>query len=182
MLEMSLADKIRRTAFLGREFLTWLMFRSARDEGVFRLEGGEVVEVFFERALTLDGENPAREMSSLKVDDPTRSEEVLLSLRLGKKVSRARLQLIKEGREFGFVLDSAGLGLRSVKLPETQALDPVEAMAEKAGLCSELEDAVHELFARFIRLRLDADAWAAEAAPVADWIEGLRPEAREEAD
>lgn len=172
MLEMSQADKIRRTAFLGREFLTWLMFRSSRDEGVFRLDSGDVIEVFFERALTLDGENPAREMSSLKVDDPTRSEEVLLSLRLGKKVSRARLQLIKEGSEFSFVLDAAGLGLRTVKLPETQALDPVEAMAEKAALCSELEDAVHELFVRFLRLRLDSDAWAAEAAPIAAWIEG----------
>ena len=177
MQEMSLADKIRRTAFLGREFLTWLMFRSSHDEGVFRLDNGEVVEVFFERALTLDGENPAREMSALKVDDPTRSEEVLLSLRLGKKVSRARLQLIREGREFAFVLDSAGLGLRSVKLPETQALDPVEAMAEKAGLCSELEDVIHELFVRFIRLRLDPDTWAAETAPIAAWIEGgLVPE------
>lgn len=171
MIEMSLADKIRRTAFLGREFLTWLMFRSSRDEGVFRLDGGDVIEVFFERALTLDGENPAREMSALKVDDPTQSEEVLLSLRLGKKVSRARLQIVKEGREFAFVLDAAGLGLRSIRLPDTQALDPVEAMAEKAGLCTELEDAVHELFVQFLRLRLDADAWAEEAAPIAAWIE-----------
>jgi hypothetical protein len=84
MVEMSQADKIRRTTFLGREFLTWLMFRSSRDEGVFSLDNGEVIEVFFERALTLDGENPAREMSALKVDDPTQSEEVLLSLLLGK--------------------------------------------------------------------------------------------------
>jgi hypothetical protein len=84
--------------------------------------------------------------------------------------------LIKDGREFAFVLDAAGLGLRSVKLPETQALDPVEAMAEKAGLCTELEDAVHELFVRFMRLRLDVDAWSTEAAPIARWIDGTSQE------
>lgn len=171
MLEMSLADKIRRTQFLGREFLTWLMARSARDEGVFHLDSGEVVEVFFERALTLDGENPARERSAMKVDDPTHSEEVRLSLRLGKKVSVARLMMVKDGNEFTFVLDGAGLSLRSVKLPDVQALDAVEAMAEKATLCTELEDAVHDLFTRFVRTRLDPEAWDAELAPIAAWIE-----------
>jgi hypothetical protein len=171
MLEMSLADKIRRTQFLGREFLTWLMARSARDEGVFHLADGEVVEVFFERALTLDGENPARERSAMKVEEPVHSEEVRLSLRLGKKVSVARLLVVKEGREFAFVLDGAGLSLRSVKLPDVQATDVVEGMAEKATVCSELEDAIHDLFVQFVRLRLDPEAWEAEAAPIAEWIE-----------
>jgi hypothetical protein len=184
MVDMSLADKIRRTQFLGREFLTWLMARSAREDGIFHLGNGEVLEVFFERALTLDGENPARERSAMKVDDPTNSEEVRLSLRLGKKVSMARLMVVKDGREFTFVLDGGSLSLRQVKLPDTQALDPVEGMAEKSALCAELEDAVHDLFAQFVRLRLDPEAWAAEARPVGAWIDseadGTAPEDADE--
>ena len=62
MLELSMSDKIRRTQFLGREFLTWLMFKAAQGDGVFYDENGKITEISFERALTLDGENPAREM------------------------------------------------------------------------------------------------------------------------
>lgn len=173
MLELSMADKIRRTQFLGREFLTWLMYRSATDEGVFREEDGSVTEIFFERALTLDGDNPAREMSSIKVDDPTNSDEVMLALRLGKKVSRARLMLLIGGREFTTVVDAAGLGMRSTKLPDALAPDPAEAMAEKAVSCSELEDTLYRLFTRFMRMRIDPEAWSTEVAGVAGWIHGL---------
>jgi hypothetical protein len=175
MLELSMADKLRRTQFLGREFLTWLMFRATRDDGVFRDDDGGVVEVFFERALTLDGENPAREMSTIKVDEPARSEEVMLSLRLGKKVSRARLTLVSEGREYALVLDASALTMRSVKLPDAPAMDPIENMVEKTEYCRDLEDVVHRLFVRYVRTRLDPDAWADEAAAIAAWLAGTPP-------
>lgn len=170
MPELSMADKLRRTHFLGREFLTWLMYRSVKDDGVFRLPDGTSVELFFERALTLDGDNPAREMSTIKVDEPAISEEVMLSLRLGKKVSRARLNLLVQGREYAFVLDGA-LQMRSIKLPDSTAMDPVEALAERAAACKELEDVVHALFLRFVRLRIDLKAWEREAAGIRRWLE-----------
>jgi recombination associated protein RdgC len=170
MLELSMADKLRRTQFLGREFLTWLLWRSVRDEGVFKLADGTIVELFFERALTLDGDNPAREMATLKVDDPAQSEEVMLSLRLGKRVSRARLLVLTGGREFTFVVDGATLGLRTLRLPDAMGADPAEIQVERAGLCREIEDVVHELFAQFVRMRIDPAAWAPQAQGVRDWL------------
>jgi hypothetical protein len=137
---------------------------------VFRLDDGTACEVFFERALTLDGDNPAREMSTIKVDEPAISEEVMLSLRLGKKVSRARLNVLIEGREYGFVLDGALL-MRSIKLPDATAMDPVEVLGERAAFCRELEDVVQQVFLRFVRLRIDRKAWTREAASIRRWLE-----------
>jgi recombination associated protein RdgC len=170
MLEISRADKVRRTQFLGREFLTWLMYRSARDEGVLPIPGEAAIQVFFERALTLDGDNPAREMATIKVDDPTDSEEVMVSLRLGKKVSRARLIVQDQGQEYTLVLDGTSLSMRNMKLPETAAMDPIENMAEKAGLCARIEDLVHSLFVSFMRIRLDEKAWNEEADGLRSWL------------
>ncbi len=170
MVEMSMADKLRRTQFLGREFLTWLMFRSSRDEGVFKLPDGTVAEVFFERVMTLDGENPAREMSTIKVDDPTQSEEVMLSLRLGKKVSRARMVLLIAGHEYSLVLDGATLSMRSVKLPDALAPDFSELMAERSSLAGELEDTIHNLFLHFVRLRIHTKKWSREADAIRQWL------------
>jgi hypothetical protein len=170
MAEMSMADKLRHTQFLGREFLTWLMFRSSRDEGVFKLRDRRVAELFFERAMTLDGDNPAREMSSIKVDDPAQSEEVMLSLRLGKKVSRARLLLLVDGHEYSLVLDGPTLGMRSVKLPDALAPEFSELMGERAGLAKTLEDTLHGMFLDFVRLRLDQKKWAKEAVAIRQWL------------
>lgn len=169
-LELSAADKIRRTAFLGREFLTWLLYRSTRDEGIFRL-GETVVEVFFERVVDLDGENPQRQYTALKDDSPGESEETMLALRLGKKVSKARLLIILGGREFGVTLDSGLHGLRAVKLPEGQALDPIEAMSEEQDQAAELEGVVYGLLEQFLRLRVSAQ-WGAETRRIAHWIAG----------
>ncbi len=170
MLELSMSDKIRRTQFLGREFLTWLMFKAAQGDGVFYDENGKITEISFERALTLDGENPAREMSTIKVDSPMHSEEVMLSLRLGKKVSRARLVVVSEGWEFSLVLDAANLGMRSVKLPNIPAFDAIEHLIEKTELLSTLEDIIHNLFVKYVRIRIDQDAWSQEALAIGNWI------------
>lgn len=172
MTAISMADRMRRAQFLGREFLTWLLVRSTQNDSIFQLSDGREVEVFFERALTLEGENPAREMSTLRVDDPTDSEEVRLALSLGKKVGRARAKMVFQGREYEFVVDSA-LTLKSVRLPENAlAVDPVEVLTEKADAARELEDTLHDLFTAFVRVRLDPARWAAELDDVTAWVGG----------
>jgi len=170
MIGLTMVDKMKRTQFLGREFLTWMLFKAATEEGVFRLDEDGEVQMLFERAVTLEGDNPAREMSTIKVDDPTDSAEVMLSLRLGKKVSKARLLLESEGKEFAFTLDAASLVLRSVTLPDSMAMDPTEVMAEKADFATELEETLQKLFMGFIRLRMNLDAWSLEVSRMAKWI------------
>lgn len=98
------------------------------------------------------------------------SEEVMLSLRLGKKVSRARLVVVSEGWEFSLVLDAANLGMRSVKLPDIPAFDAIEHLIEKTELLSTLEDIIHNLFVRYVRIRIDQDAWSQEALAIGNWI------------
>lgn len=172
MTALSMADRMRRAQLLGREFLTWLMVRSAQNDQVFRLSDGREVEVFFERALTLEGENPAREMSTIRVDDPTDSEEVRLALSLGKKVGRARVKMVFQGREYEFVVDST-LALKSVRFPETPlAVDPVEVLTDKAEAARELEDVLHDLFIAFVRMRLDPQRWTVELDEVTAWVGG----------
>lgn len=169
MAETSLAEKQRRTQFLGREFLTWLMVKTAIDGSFFKL-GDKDIDVSFLRAITLDGENPAREKSTIKVDDPTHSEEIQIALRLGKKVSKAMLFLSIDGAEYQMVVDAGTMTLRSVKLPELKGMDPIEVMEERVDRAGEAESAIHLLFGEFMRLRLDGPNWEHEVGAVANWI------------
>lgn len=170
MPEITMADKLHRTEFLGREFLTWLFFKSCRERDSIDIAGAKY-RVHFERMMTLDGENPATEMSTIKVDEPSQSDEVLLSLKLGKKVSRCRMVITVDGAEFTTGIDSSTLAMKSLKLPEVKGADFFEKLDEKTALTDSVEDAVQNLFVHFVRLRLDADAWDREAGEIADWIE-----------
>jgi len=182
MTEIHRAEHARRTEFLGREFLTWMMARSARDRESFKLPSGETFDVVFERAVTLDGQNPAKDRSLLKVDEPTESEEVRLSLRLGKQVSVARVNLIHDGREFHLTILAADLGLRGIRLPEMEGDDPDAAMPFRMDLCDQVEALVQGLFLSFIRLRLDPEAWKREVASIGRWVDNLPiPDSEDEA-
>ncbi|HOU52374.1 MAG TPA: hypothetical protein PLQ97_00385 [Myxococcota bacterium] len=173
MTEIHRSEHARRTEFLGREFLTWMMARSARDRESFTLPSGETFDVVFERVVTLDGQNPAKDRSVLKVDEPTESEEVRLSLRLGKQVSVARVNLIHEGREFHLTIHGADLGLRGIRLPDTEGDDPDAAMSFRMDLCDQVEALVQGLFLSFVRIRLDPEAWERELASIGRWVDNL---------
>lgn len=171
MKNTSAGEKLRRIEFLGREFLTWLLTSSAQNDNVFRLKDGRVVEVFFEKAITLEGEDPAKEMTTLRLEDPTLSEEVLTALSLGKKVSKARVRVVFEGREFTASLDSA-LTLRALRLPEVSSADAVEALGERNTLTNEVEGLVQSLFLTFLETRLDQERWSKEIDAITAWISG----------
>lgn len=165
-----MTDKMRRVGFLGREFLTWLMVRSALRDNVFDLGRGRKVEVFFEKALTLEGVDPAREASTIRVEDPTNSEEVRIALALGKLVSRARLKVVIEGLEYELTLDCT-LGLKTVRLPEAAtALDAVEAVAERSDAANKLEETLYSLFLQFVKVRLDTPKWQQELDEITAWV------------
>ena len=52
---MQLLEKVRKTDFLGREFLAWLWYRSETEQGHFQL-GDKTVEIWFDGKIVLEGE------------------------------------------------------------------------------------------------------------------------------
>jgi len=170
MSEITMSDKLHRTEFLGREFLTWLFFRSCRDHEEIHV-GDATYVVHFEKTMTLDGENPATEMSTIKVDEPSLSDEVLLSLKLGKKVSRCRMIITVDGVEFTTGIDSSTLAMKSLKLPTVKGNEFGEILDEKMALTDSVEEALHNLFVQFVRIRIDQDEWAREADQMSNWID-----------
>ena len=50
---MDFLDILREKAFLGREFLTWLWFKSEQTGGSIDVPGGKIIEVVFNYRTTL---------------------------------------------------------------------------------------------------------------------------------
>ncbi|MCH5276297.1 MAG: hypothetical protein J1E80_00515 [Desulfovibrionaceae bacterium] len=163
---------------LGREFLTWLWFRSETSNGLFRMgtqsgHEGEPFSVNIEqRVVVRGGEGQNLEMASVSGSlSPLR--EARLGLQTGKLVVRALVRLEKDGLAWQVTLKAEDLGLGSLRTPaiarNDEGDDPDALFLEKMYLIESSLDMLDDLYRQFLELRL-APAWEAEAAAVADWM------------
>ena len=170
---MNLAERMKQTEFLGREFLTWLWFRSESGEGVFDLGDLGTVELWFEGKMTLESDGDERGDKVTCSGAGTRLREARFALTKNKKITQAAVRLLKGNDEWSFSLDAAWLNLSSLKTPrvmQDQKEDPDGLFYERMFLMEQPIEVVNALFERFILLRVSPE-WEAEEMPALEaWI------------
>jgi hypothetical protein len=160
-------DEVQDYAFLGREFMTWLLFRAARGDATFEDDAGEFGVAFGGR-LRLVG--PAGDVTDavLKGRSPGASVELCAALGAGRTVREAELRVSRGDREFRLTLIAETLDLKGVKLP-ARLLGPHQrwgrersdhskdegddALGERMALIDELESCIRSAFQAFIKER-----------------------------
>ena len=162
-------------AFLSREFMTWLWFKSEERDGTISIPGQADVRLTFEKRVVLEsGEGEYSETVScqgLHAD----LKEGKTAIREGKKVREARLRLERDSDRWEFTLKADRFQFQSMKLPTVGGLD--EEGEEKEGGILErvylVETALKtadDLFAQFLKRRLSPQ-WASEEIPrIKTWL------------
>ena len=168
---MDLINRINYTRFFGREFLTWLWFRSDRQEGLFK-RGEEAVEVWFDSRLVLEAQGEVKEQNVIKAETPTDTDEAHASLATGKQVTEAKLRVIRDQKQWTFTIKGESLGMAGLKLPALLSREDDNRLYERFDLIEEIEGIVNELFGDFIELRLNDDEWRQEVTNLRDWVYG----------
>jgi recombination associated protein RdgC len=177
---MDFVDMLREKAFLGREFLTWLWFKSERGGSNVELPDGKVIEVIFADRMTLELSDTDSPQSVAIKGDHSELREGLAALREGKKIEEARLSLKSGENEFTLVLKGTWLSFGSFRTPPILPSDEADAdegpegrFLEKAYLVEEGLAIVDELFGEFMRVRL-SDVWEETELPtIRQWIASL---------
>jgi len=90
---MDFLDILREKAFLGREFLTWLWFKSEQTGGRIELPGQKVIEVIFLDRMTLDLSDAETPQTVSLKGEHSELREGLAALKEGKKIEEARISL-----------------------------------------------------------------------------------------
>ncbi len=154
--------------FLGREFLTWLIFKTSgevdadslflesKECDAFRVAIGERVTL---KALGEGtGEIVARGVS------PAQTADVRYAIAGGLTVREVEL-IIEQGERLWWASVSAeGFDMRRVKLPSLLSEEDDERVRERIELLGDLDKILKAAFAQFLKLRLSA-AWTAEELP-----------------
>jgi hypothetical protein len=168
---MDLIDRIHHTRFLGREFLTWLWYRTELQEEIFRLDDVPPMMISFDDRLVLEAavEN-IREINTIRGESPTQTAEARAALRMGKKVVQARLTVGLGTQEWVCVIKADELSVSGIKVPAVLKDAEDDVLMERIHLLDQLEDALDALYREFLRVRMEDALWKPELESIRDWI------------
>ena len=164
---MDRTELIASRAFLGTEFLTWLWYRSERDDGRFAVEGGPV-RVWIDDQLSLEALMADSQEDAFKGGTPSTSPEAHMALKMGKKVSKARLRVVRGEREWTCAVKGRTLDIGGIKLPAILTKVEDDRFYERMALLEELDGLVDALYLQFLDVRL-GDGWDEELGGIQAW-------------
>lgn len=159
---------------LGQEFLTWLWFTCETDGGLFRTAGNEAFTMAVEQKVTVQGgEGEARE-TAVCSGPMALLREARTGLATGKKVTKAKVRIDKDGATWQVLLDAAAFTLQGLKTPKVEMKleegeDPDARILEKIYLLEKCLECVDVAYARFLELRVGPQ-WPSEAGRVRSWL------------
>ncbi len=160
---------------LGREFLTWLWFRSETGN-VFSLEGAEgapFTVTMEQRMAVRGGEGENRETATVAGSfSPLR--EARVGLLTGKQVVRALVRMEKDGQVWLVTLKAEDLSPNSLRTPpiskDDEGEDTEALFLEKMYLMEQGLAMIDAMYKSFLAVRLDAALWQKEVHAVAEWM------------
>jgi recombination associated protein RdgC len=166
---MSLLEQIEANAFLGEEFLTWLLWRSETRSAMI---GVGDMEVHFGGAILLAAPFGEAEEVALKGDNPSEAPELLATLREGKLVRRAQTRWVIEGIEWHVTVQGQTLALSGLKLPLKGGALDAAMIDRRLELLDDFGEAFDRVYAAFLDIRLSTSAWKKESGAMRQWIAG----------
>jgi hypothetical protein len=162
---------LRGRAYLGREFLTWLLWRSEAGEPLVEFEKVGVTVLFLGRVVLKGVSGDVTELSARGAMAPY-SEQVRQALDRGLLVHQARLLLTHGERAYEVTLDAEFLDIRAAKLPALMSEEEDSRTGERLFLAEQLSALIHTLVEAFVAIRAGR-AWSKQVVPaMKEWMRG----------
>jgi hypothetical protein len=161
---------------IGRDFLTWLWFKSEERNGSVLIPGrGDVAIEFIRRIVLESGEG---EYSETVVCQGLHAglSEGKEALRRGKKIKEARIKLERDSNQWEFTFKADRFQFQSLKLPVMPEPDDNEQdrdglIMERIYLLETAIDTMVELFEVFMKVRLSPRWDNEESAGLKRWLD-----------
>lgn len=162
---------LRGRTWLGREFLTWLLWKSEGGEALVEVEGEGVIPLFSGRLLLKGIHGEVTELAAKGALAPY-SEEVRHAIGRGLLVHQARIRFTVGERVWEATLDAEQLDVKSAKLPELLTEEEDDRLTERLDLTDQLSGFIDALVSEFLSIRA-TKAWSNKVVPeLKAWTEG----------
>lgn len=154
---------LRGRTWLGRECLTWLLWKSESTEPVVDFDGKPVTVVFNGKLLLRAGAGDVTEASVKGVTAPY-SKLVKQALQRGLLVHTAKLQVTCGEQVYDLTVDAEFFDLRAVKLPALLQEEEDDKLTERLELVTRASGMIDTIVAALIKER-SSKAWALKTVP-----------------
>ncbi len=162
---------MRGRTWLGREFLTWLLWRSESTEPVGEHDGENITALFVGRVVLRGLHGDVVELMAKGALAPY-SAQVKRALDAGLLVHNARLRFTVGERTWECSLDAEFLDIKSAKLPELLTEEEDDRLTERLDLAEQLSKMVDALVEGFLAIRASR-AWNKDVVPeMKGWMQG----------
>ena len=168
---------LRGRTWLGREFLTWLLWRSEPGEPLLRGDelpsgGSDALTVLFAGRVVLRGLHGEVSELSAKGALAPYSEQVKRALDAGLLLHLARLRFTVGDRVWEATLDAEFLDVRSAKLPALLTEEEDDRISERLDLADQLSRMIDALVRSFLAVRASR-RWKQDVVPAMKrWMQG----------
>jgi len=154
---------------IGREFLTWLWFKSEERNGTIALSKTEEIELHLLKRIALEageGEYSQGVVCSGLHAELTEGKE---AIRRGKKVKESCVKLHRDQNEWEFNFKADTFYFQSLKMPtadwQQEPEDPSGALLERIYIIESAVKTIDELFEHFLKIRF-SNAWTENEKPL----------------
>ncbi len=165
----------RELSSLGREFLTWLWFKSEERNGSIMIPGEGDIELAFTERLALEsGEGEYSERVVCRGFHAD-MEEGKAALRKGKKIREAKLRIATGSEQMDFSIRADHFQFQSMKMPESIGNDEGDRdeegrLLERIYLIEKVWGIMERLFLLFLEKRLSPKWNSEEMNHMKKWI------------
>ena len=168
-------ESTEATSLIGREFLTWLWFKSEERNGRIALLNNEEVELHFLKRIVLEAGEGEYSQGVVCHGIHAELKEGKEAIRQGKKVKEAGIKLIHDKSEWEFTFKSDSFHFQSLKMPaadwqETQE-DPSGSLLERIYLIENAVKTMDSLYESFLQIRYSPQWKEKETKLLTKWLE-----------
>jgi hypothetical protein len=162
---------LRGRTWLGRECLTWLLWKSESTEPIAHFDGQPIHVVFHGRLTLRAGGGEVTELAVKGVTSPY-SPLVRAALDKGLLVHGARLQLTHGEQQYEVGVDAETFDVKAAKLPALLQEEEGERITERLELAGRLSHLLDALSQAFCAARLSR-SWTSHTVPALKaWMAG----------
>jgi hypothetical protein len=161
------------SSLIGREFLTWLWYKSEERNGRVTIAKGEEVELNFLKRIALEAGEGEYSQGVVCHGIHAELKEGKEAIRQGKKVKEAGIKLIYNQNEWEFAFKADSFHFQSLKLPvmdwQETPEDPSGHLLERIYLIENAVKTMNNLYESFLHIRFSAQ-WEKELEFLAGWL------------
>ena len=160
---------LRGRTWLGRECLTWLLWKSESTEALLTLEKAPVNVVFNGKITLRAASGDITELNVKGVAAPY-AKLVKRALGQGLLVHTAKLQITWGEQVYDFTVDAEFFDIRSAKLPALLQEEEDDKLTERLELATRTSHLTDALVAAFIKER-QSKSWDSKVVPeLKEWM------------